>query len=57
MEQVYSKLGWTNKNKQLPVMFMSGGDDPCRKSDKDFKKAVYREKNTPRQEGGCSRYS
>ena len=40
MEQVYSKLGWTNKNKQLPVMFMSGGDDPCRKSDKDFKKAV-----------------
>ena len=36
MEQVYSKLGWTNKNKQLPVMFMSGGDDPCRKSDKDF---------------------
>ena len=21
-------------------MFMSGGDDPCRKSDKDFKKAV-----------------
>ena len=40
MEQVYSKLGWTNKNKQLPVMFMSGGDDPCRKSDKDLKKLL-----------------
>lgn len=40
MEQVYSKYGWTNRNKQLPVMFMSGGDDPCRKNDKAFKKAV-----------------
>ena len=40
MEQVYSKLGWTNKNKQLPVMFMSGGDDPAVKVIKTLKKLL-----------------
>lgn len=40
MQQVYSKTGWTSKNSSLPVMFISGGDDPCRISDKAFKKAV-----------------
>jgi alpha-beta hydrolase superfamily lysophospholipase len=37
---VYSKLGWITKNKSLPVMFVSGANDPCRRSDKAFKKAV-----------------
>ena len=40
MQQVYSKTGWVSKNPSLPIMFMSGGDDPCRVSDKAFKKAV-----------------
>lgn len=38
--QVYGKTGWVSKNKALPVMFISGGDDPCRRNDKAFKKAV-----------------
>lgn len=40
MQQVYSKIGWTSKNPTLPVMFISGADDPCRRNDKAFKKAV-----------------
>lgn len=40
VQQVYGKTGWTSKNKTLPVMFMSGADDPCRRNDKAFKKAV-----------------
>ena len=28
------------KNPKLPVRFISGGDDPCRISDKDLDKAV-----------------
>lgn len=38
--QVYSKKGWISKNPSLPVMFMSGAEDPCRRNDKAFKKAV-----------------
>ncbi len=40
MQQVYSKTGWTSKNPSLPVMFISGAEDPCRRNDKAFKKAV-----------------
>jgi alpha-beta hydrolase superfamily lysophospholipase len=40
VQQTYSKTGWISKNADLPIMFMSGGDDPCRTSDKAFKKAV-----------------
>ena len=40
IEQVYSKKGWLSKNKSLPVMFMSGAQDPCRRNDNVFKKAV-----------------
>ncbi len=40
IQQVYGKTGWISKNKSLPVMFMSGADDPCRRSDKAFKKSV-----------------
>lgn len=40
VQQVYSKMGWTSKNPSLPVMFISGADDPCRKNDYAFKKAV-----------------
>lgn len=40
MQQVYGKMGWISKNPSLPVMFMSGAEDPCRVSDKAFKKAV-----------------
>ena len=40
IQQVYSKMGWTSKNTSLPVMFVSGSEDPCRKNDYAFKKAV-----------------
>lgn len=40
VQQVYSKKGWISKNKSLPVMFMSGADDPCKGSVTQYKKAV-----------------
>lgn len=40
IQQVYSSSGWISKNKSLPIMFISGADDPCRINDKAFKKAV-----------------
>lgn len=40
IQQTYSNSGWISKNNSLPIMFMSGADDPCRRNDKAFKKAV-----------------
>lgn len=40
MQDCYSPKGWKRANKKLPVLFISGKDDPCRTSDKDFGKAV-----------------
>jgi len=40
MELCYSKKGWKMSNPSLEILFISGGDDPCRISDKDFLKAV-----------------
>jgi len=40
MSDCYSPKGWEAKNKELPVHFISGGDDPCRINDKSFYKAV-----------------
>lgn len=40
IQTVYSKEGWKNQKRDLPVMFISGGDDPCRINDKKFKEAV-----------------
>lgn len=34
--------GWKTGNPQLKVRFISGAEDPCRLSDKDFDKAVER---------------
>lgn len=40
MQIVYSGDGWRNKNTNLPIMFISGGDDPCRLNDKKWQEAV-----------------
>jgi alpha-beta hydrolase superfamily lysophospholipase len=40
LQQVYTKKGWISKNPNLPVMFMSGAYDPCKGSEKTFKKTV-----------------
>ncbi|MBR3646528.1 MAG: alpha/beta hydrolase [Lachnospiraceae bacterium] len=36
----YSKDGWKHINKNLPIMFISGGEDPCRINDKKWQDAV-----------------
>lgn len=40
MRFMYSKKNWNFKNPKLPILFVSGAQDPCRISDKDFDKAV-----------------
>ncbi len=40
LQQVYTKKGWVSKNAALPVMFMSGSNDPCKGNEKTFKKSV-----------------
>lgn len=40
MQDCYSEKGWGMKNPDMPVHFISGAEDPCRISDKDFVKAV-----------------
>ena len=40
MMDCYSPEGWAVANPSLKVMFISGGDDPCRIDDKAFGKAV-----------------
>lgn len=40
MKDCYGPKGWAVAKPELPVMFISGGDDPCRADDKSFEKAV-----------------
>ncbi len=40
LSMVYAKTGWRSINHTLPVMFMSGAEDPCKVSVKAFKKSV-----------------
>jgi len=40
MSDCYSAKDWKDANRGLPVLFISGGDDPCRVDDEAFLKAV-----------------
>lgn len=40
MQEAYSKKGWKMSNPDLPIMFISGADDPCLGNMKKFGKAV-----------------
>ena len=40
MRDCYGPAGWKMAHPQLSILFLSGGNDPCRVSDKDFGKAV-----------------
>lgn len=40
MQDCYSSKGWELANTKIPVVFISGGDDPCRVSDAKFYEAV-----------------
>ena len=39
-EEAYSKKGWITDNPQMPVLFLSGDDDACMISMKDFLESV-----------------
>ncbi len=47
VQRAYSKQGWKMANPEAPIFFISGADDPCLISHKDFAKAV----NFMRQRG------
>ncbi len=40
MKDTYSPAKWDVNNKNLPIMFISGSDDPCAKGEKHFNDAV-----------------
>lgn len=40
MQDCYGAKGWSLDNKDIPIRFISGAEDPCRTTDKDFFKAV-----------------
>lgn len=42
MEDAYGIKGWRKANPDLPIVFVSGEDDPCRINDKRFSMAVER---------------
>ncbi len=40
VKNTYDKKGWKVKNPDLPILFLSGGDDPCMISKEKFEEAV-----------------
>lgn len=40
MGDCYSRKGWQMKNTRMPILFLSGADDPCKASVKAFDSAV-----------------
>lgn len=40
MQDAYDEKGWQMKNPKLPVMFISGAEDPCLINERRFNKAV-----------------
>ncbi len=40
MEETYSAKGWKCQRPQMPILFISGGDDPCMGNIRGFKNAV-----------------
>lgn len=40
MEATYSNKGWNCSNPDLPILFISGGDDPCMGNVRKFKQAL-----------------
>ena len=40
MKETYSKKGWKLKNKELPVLFLAGADDPCAGGGRKFVKEL-----------------
>ena len=40
MRSTYSSNGWKVSNKDMPILFLSGEDDPCMRGKKGFQKSV-----------------
>lgn len=40
MKETYSKKGWKLKNKELPILFLAGADDPCAGGGRKFVKEL-----------------
>ncbi|MEG0265576.1 MAG: alpha/beta hydrolase [Erysipelotrichaceae bacterium] len=40
MQETYSKNNWKIKNAELPILFISGEEDPCAESKQAFEKAI-----------------
>ncbi len=40
MKDCYSRKGWSMSNPKMPIMFISGADDPCRGNDKRHNRSV-----------------
>ena len=40
MKETYSKKGWDVNRPEMPILFMSGDDDPCMISEKRFDKVI-----------------
>lgn len=41
LKETYSKKGWKLNNPNLPILFVSGREDPCNISPRDFGKSVH----------------
>lgn len=41
MNDAYSESGWRVERPSLPVLFLSGGDDPCMRGEKHFHESAY----------------
>lgn len=40
LKETYSKNGWVMKNPSLPILFISGSDDPCAESKEKWQQAI-----------------
>ena len=40
MQETYSSKGWSCRRPNLPILFVSGADDPCMENIRKFKQAV-----------------
>ncbi|HEX3078780.1 MAG TPA: alpha/beta fold hydrolase [Lachnospiraceae bacterium] len=50
MREAYSRKGWLNRNRDLPIWFISGNEDPCMGDVEKFHQAVRRMKEVGYQD-------
>lgn len=55
-DEAYSRKGWSLSNPELPILFLSGDDDPCMLSRSEFDKSVNRMSDIGYQNISCKTY-